>query len=89
MDFAKTTGGGLLLGQMMQGFGAGKAEEEYWARLDRVNNKWLDPAEITKLREVTQRRIKVPENYAANAVAQPWNIRRHYGYPGTVGGPVG
>lgn len=89
VDFAKTTGGGLLFGQMLQGYGAGQAEEEYWARLDRVREQWMNPEEITKLRGVAQRRIPVPSNYMASAVSQPWNIRRHYGYPQTVGGPTG
>lgn len=85
--FAQTTGGGMLLGQMLQGYGAGKAEEEYWKRADRTREEWRDPDMIARVREQAQRRIRVPEGYPQNAVAQPWNIRQHYGYPPTVGGP--
>lgn len=85
-DFAKSSGGGMLLAGAMQGFGQGKLAEAELEEKHRIEGLWNDPEQVAAILAATQRPVAASTgnvNGQSN-VAMPWQIRNQYGYPPTV-----
>lgn len=85
-DFLGTTGGGMLMAGMLQGYGTGKVAEAELKERKRIEGLWNDPAAVQGALDASSQPINVPESadWNAAAAAAPWRIRNHYGYPPTV-----
>ena len=84
-DFASSTGGGLLIGNVLSRYGQAAAMEEADKRITRA---WRNPRQLAKLNEALGRGIRTPGNMGGRAVENVYQIRKGYGYPATVGPPA-
>lgn len=78
--FGKTTGGGLLLSNMMQGYSQGKIAERQEEERERREAKWADSPELDRLREVTSRRLQAPQRGPGVDPGLLWKIRQGYSH---------
>lgn len=83
-DFTKTTGGGLLMSNVLQGYSQGKIEEREEERRAAREALWADSPELDHLREVSQRRMRVPDNWNGGVDSRIWQIRNNPQLPPTM-----
>lgn len=94
LDFAKSTGGGLLLGNAIQGYGAGAAQEELLKKqaeaLQLPNQQWAPGAPgVANLNNAAGQPINAPSGYLTRAkLVSDFLAGRSPNIAPTIGGPT-
>lgn len=86
MDFAKSTGGGLLLTNMAQGYAQGAMMEDQLKYGDFYDRQWNDPRQQMLLDTASRQRPRIPQGYLdrARQFDAETSSRR---FPQSAGGP--